>query len=148
MTPSLSARLMKLGLKLALLAAAAGLMVFFTGLSTVHGQDLPVDYFAEVPAIMVLLDAEWFMGFLFVVTLALVVLLLKLLWNLHEIPVHKAQGENHLLTKVIFGLCLCGLFINKAWWVLAIILAFTPWNAIGDHLSRVIRAGMQKETRQ
>ena len=36
-------------------------------------------------------------------------------------------------------LALCGLFLNKTWWVVAIILAFTPWHEIGVQIARVFR---------
>ncbi len=41
----------------------------------------------------------------------------------------------------MFALSLCGLFLHKAWWVLAIIVAFTNWRQIGLAMSNVIRRG-------
>ena len=78
------------------------------------------------------------------VTVATVIGVLYLLWHLHELPVQQAEQENQLLTKVIFGLALCGLFLHKSWWVLAIILAFTPWGEIGDRLANIF-AGRAEE---
>jgi hypothetical protein len=39
---------------------------------------------------------------------------------------------------LVFALSLCGLFIDKAWWVLAIIISFTSWEHIGQWLSSII----------
>lgn len=121
--------------------AAVLLTVIFSSMSTIHGKDLPDDYFASVPAILGLLNAEWFMGFVFVATVTAVIAFLLFLWRLHKLPVYHARQEDQLLTKVIFGLALCGLFIDKTWWVVAIILAFTPWEEIGKRLARVFGRG-------
>jgi len=85
------------------------------------------------------------MGFVFMATVTIGVVLLWLLWHLHEIPLHRVQREGMIHVELVFGLSLCGLFINKAWWVLAIIVAFTPWKALGRELSGVIREGLRKD---
>jgi len=122
------------------------LTLVFTGLSTIHSEGLPEDYFSAVPAILPLLNAEWFMAFVFIATIATVIGVLFLLWRLHEVPVQQAERENQLLTKLIFGLALCGLFLHKAWWVVAIILAFTPWQDIGQRIALLFRQDGEKQT--
>ena len=130
------------GTKLIVLVALAVvvlLTVLFTQLSTIHSDVVPDEYFAAMPGIMGILDAEWFMALVFVATLGSIVGGLLLLWHLHELPVHRAKRENQVLTRLIFVLALCGLFLNKTWWVVAIILAFTPWHEIGVQVARVFR---------
>ncbi len=115
----------------------------FSKLSTIHGTELPETYFVDgYPSILVLLDSEFFMGVIFCVTISVIVYVLYLLWQLHEVAVHKAQKMSSAHTQIVFALSLCGLFIDKAWWVLAIIIAFTRWDIVSDSLSNIIRKGL------
>lgn len=81
------------------------------------------------------------MGFVFFVTVAILVYVLYLLWELHEIAVHKAAKMSSAHTQIVFALSLCGLFIDKTWWVLAIIIAFARWDILADAISGIIRNG-------
>nr|WP_047049596.1 magnesium transporter [Vibrio mexicanus] len=120
-----------------------GASILLSKLGTIHGKDLPEDYFSNgYPTILKLLDSEVFMGFVFFVTIAIVVYVLYLLWQLHEVAVHKAQAMSSAHTQIVFALSLCGLFINKAWWVLAIIIAFTRWDVVSESISNIIRKGV------
>ncbi|WP_220718897.1 magnesium transporter [Agarivorans litoreus] len=111
-------------------------------LGTVHGKELPESYFADgYPTILALLDSEVFMGFVFFVTIAIIIYMLYLLWQLHEIAVHKASQMSSAHTQIVFALSLCGLFIDKTWWVIAIIIAFARWDVLSDALSEIIRKG-------
>lgn len=113
------------------------------GLSNIHGKELPPEYFyGGASSIMLLLNSELFMGFIFMVTIGLAALVLYLLWELHEVPLHKVQRENRIVIDLVFGLAMAGLILNKAWWVLALIVAFTPWRALGDALSGIISRGI------
>ncbi|MGD8110562.1 magnesium transporter [Vibrio sp. TRT 17S01] len=117
----------------------------FSRLGKVHGKSLPESYFSDgYPTILTLLDSEFFMGFIACVTLAIVVYVLYLLWQLHEVAVHKAKEMSSAHTQIVFALSLCGLFIDKAWWVLAIIIAFTRWDVVANSLSSIIRNGLNK----
>jgi len=69
----------------------------------------------------------------------LLLFLLYLLWEVHELAVHKAQQQNSAHIQLVFALSLCGLFLHKAWWVCAIIIAFANWKHIGISISNVIR---------
>ncbi|MGR5177346.1 magnesium transporter [Vibrio parahaemolyticus] len=125
------------------LASFFSLSYFFSLLSRVHGKELPEDYFSDgVPTILGLLNSELFMGIIFVITVAIVVYVLYLLWCLHEVAVHRSQYMKSAHANLVFALSLCGLFIDKLWWVLALIIAFTDWQAIGRALSKVIHSGI------
>lgn len=138
----------KLGIwikRLSMIFGAVALMAVMKSLSIIHGTELPDDYFyGGMPTIMPILNSEWFMGFVFAVTVGVFIYVLYLLWELHEIPVHKVQRENRLVIDLVFGLSLAGLFIDKKWWVLAIIVAFTPWRALAEGLGRAVRGEPEK----
>ncbi|MDN3715033.1 magnesium transporter [Vibrio breoganii] len=125
----------------------AGASIALSKLGSIHGKDLPAEYFVDgYPTILKLLDSEVFMGFVFFVTIAILVYLVYLFWQLHEIAVHKASEMSSAHTQIVFALSLCGLFINKVWWVLAIIIAFARWDVIGESISRIIRNGISGKT--
>ncbi|MFA0086476.1 magnesium transporter [Vibrio sp. 10N.261.51.F12] len=115
----------------------------FSLLSTIHGQALPAEHFTNgEPNIIGLLNSEIFMGMIFVITLSIIVYVLYLLWQLHEVAVHRSQYMQSAHANLVFALSLCGLFIDKLWWVLAIIIAFTNWEAVGKAVSRIINIGI------
>ncbi|OBT09435.1 magnesium transporter [Vibrio sp. UCD-FRSSP16_10] len=121
----------------------AGASIALSFMGSIHGTDLPPEYFSNGhSSIIKLLDSEVFMGFIFFVTVSVVVYVLYLLWQLHEVAVHKASRMSSAHTQIVFALSLCGLFIDKTWWVLAIIIAFTRWDAIGESFSKVIGNGL------
>ena len=125
------------------IGALVGSSLLLSKLGTIHGKDLPDDYFSNgYPTILKLLDSEVFMGFVFFVTLAIVVYVVYLLWQLHEVAVHKAHAMSSAHTQIVFALSLCGLFIDKTWWVLAILIAFTRWDVVSNSVSNIIRKGM------
>ncbi|MFC0174670.1 magnesium transporter [Vibrio comitans] len=125
----------------------AGASIALSKLGSIHGKDLPAEYFVDgYPTILKLLDSEVFMGFVFFVTIAILVYLAYLFWQLHEIAVHKASEMSSAHTQIVFALSLCGLFINKVWWVLAIIIAFARWDVIGESISKIIRNGISGKT--
>lgn len=126
------------------MAVVVGLSIALSHLGTIHGKELPAEYFSNgYPTILKLLDSEVFMGFIFVVTLGVIVYVLYLLWQLHEVAVHKAQAMSSAHTQLVFALSLCGLFIDKTWWVLAIIIAFARWDILSDKLSFIINKGVK-----
>jgi hypothetical protein len=119
------------------------LSYMFAQLSTVHGKSLPADYFSQdLPSILGLLNSEFFMGVIFVITLSIITYVLYLLWQLHEVAVHRSQYMQSAQANLVFALSLCGLFIDKLWWVLAIIIAFTNWDAVASAVSKVIHSGI------
>ncbi|MDA7746153.1 magnesium transporter [Psychromonas sp.] len=130
--------------KISLFAGAfIAMSAIFSMMSTVHGKDIPEDYFINgYPTILGLMDSEFFMGLIFMTTISVILYVLYLLWTLHEVAVHKVQKAASQHVQIVFALSLCGLFIDKVWWVLAIIIAFTRWDLIGNKLSEIISHGM------
>tara|TARA_Y100001956_G_scaffold82158_1_gene101976 strand:- start:2129 stop:2635 length:507 start_codon:yes stop_codon:yes gene_type:complete len=125
-------------------AILLGASVLLSKLGTVHGKDLPETYFSNgYPAILTLLDSELFMGFIFFVTVAILVYVVYLMWQLHEVAVHRAAKMSSAHTQIVFALSLCGLFIDKTWWVMAIIIAFARWDVLAAEISNIIRNGRQ-----
>ena len=123
-------------------AVFIGLSFSFSALSEIHGKEITEDYFVNgYPTILGLLNSEIFMGLIFTVTLSVFVYVAWLLWELHEVAVHKAQAIASHQIQLVFALSLCGLFIHKAWWVMAIIIAFTRWDIIAEKLSLIIKNG-------
>lgn len=115
----------------------------FAILGAIHGKELPESYFSGgYPTILGLLDSELFMGLIFFITLSVFAYIGYLLWQLHEVAVHRAESSSSNQVQLVFALSLCGLFIHKAWWVLAIIIAFTSWESIANSVSKVIDKGV------
>lgn len=111
----------------------------FSMLGAIHGKELPEEYFSGgYPTILGLLDSEIFMGLIFFITLSIFAYVAYLLWQLHEVAVHRAESSDSSQVQLIFALSLCGLFIHKAWWVLAVVLAFTSWSSIGNWFRDII----------
>ena len=124
-----------------------GLSYGLSLLGEIHGQALPADYFnGGYPMILGMLNSELFMGLIFLITLAIIVYLLYLLWQLHEVAIHKAEANASPQIQLVFALSLCGLFIDNTWWVLAIIITFTSWEHIGEHVSKVISGSTKPQT--
>jgi ABC-type iron transport system FetAB permease component len=96
----------------------------------------------NIPSILGLLQTEYFMSFVFVVTIGIYVLIAAILWNFHEIPLHRVEKSNPLLMKVVFGLGMCGILFDKHYWVVALVIAFMPWQWVADHVSHMIWRGV------
>jgi len=113
----------------------------FAPMGTINSKDIDMSLFTNTPnaPMMMIFNSEYFSGYLFSVTLAFVFFVLFLLWELHEVAVHKAQEKKSAHIQLVFALSLCGLFLHKAWWVLAIIIAFANWSHFGASISSVIR---------
>lgn len=115
-------------------------------MGTINSKDIDMSIYSNTPnnTMMVLFNSEYFSGYLFAVTIALVGFVAYLLWELHEVAVHKAHEKKSAHIQLVFALSLCGLFLHKAWWVLAIIIAFANWAHIGASISKIISNGRQK----
>ncbi|MBM7035290.1 magnesium transporter [Vibrio sp. 188UL20-2] len=112
-------------------------------LGRVHGTDLPEEHFINgYPSIIQLIDSQYFLGAIACATILITIYVLSLFWKLHEIAVHKAQSMASAHTQIVFALSLCGLFIDKMWWVLAIIVAFTRWDLVSRSFSQIISTGI------
>ncbi|MGF1751087.1 MULTISPECIES: magnesium transporter [Vibrio] len=110
-------------------------------MGTINSKDVDMATFTNTPndAMMVIFNSEYFSGYLFSVTIALAIFVIYLLWRVHEVAVHRAHEKRSSHIQLVFALSLCGLFLHKAWWVLAIIIAFANWEHIGASISRVIK---------
>ncbi len=125
------------------IALFVGAIRFFAMLSNIHGKAYPESHFTNgYPSIIGLLNSELFMSVIFIVTLSIFAYVAKLLWQLHEVAVHRSLHNNSAHTTLVFALSLCGLFINKGYWVAAIVIAFTRWDVVGNALSDVIGRGV------
>ncbi|MCL1046664.1 magnesium transporter [Shewanella sp. 1_MG-2023] len=112
----------------------------------INSKDIDMSLFTNTPndTMMILFNSEYFSGYLFSVTIALVIFVIYLLWSIHEVAVHRTEKMHSSHVQLVFALSLCGLFIHKAWWVLAIIIAFANWSEIGESISSVIRNSRNK----
>ncbi|HDY8040084.1 TPA: magnesium transporter [Vibrio vulnificus] len=132
---------------LLVIGTLVGSSLALSKLGAIHGKDLPESYFSHgYPSILRLLDSEISMGFIFFVTVAVLIYVVYLFWRLHEVAVHRASEMSSAHTQLVFALSLCGLFVDKAWWVLAIIIAFARWDVLAKELSNIIRNGVQPRT--
>jgi len=129
--------------KRSLYAAIFIAMVFLVSvLCQVHDKTVsPESYSGGVPVIMGLLNSEIFMAFAFCATVGFYILMLALLWHYHEIPLEKVKKNDPEFVNVVFGLALMGILFNKAWFVLAMIIAFMPWKVVGEKFAFVLHKG-------
>lgn len=130
--------LLKFSLFMALMLGGAYLLA---PMGTINSKDIDMSLFTNTPndTMMVIFNSEYFSGYLFSVTIALALFVIYLLWQIHEVAVHRAQEKKSSHIQLVFALSLCGLFLHKAWWVLALIIAFANWEHIGNSLSNIIR---------
>ncbi len=127
------------------ISGVIGTSLFFSTLSNIHGKEMEASEFVDGnPSIINLLNSEMFMGLIFVVTISIFSYVGYLLWQLHEVAVHESEHRKSAHTNLVFALSLCGLFINKVWWVLAIVIAFARWDVISESLSQIIGKGIAK----
>ena len=113
----------------------------FAPMGIINSKNIDLSSFSNTPndTMMLLFNSEYFSGYLFSVTIALVVFIAYILWDLHEIALHKAKEKKSSHIQLVFALSLCGLFIHKVWWVLAIIIAFANWEQLGASISNILR---------
>jgi hypothetical protein len=138
--------LLRFGGFMALMLTSAWLL---SPLGVVNSKNLDLSQFSNRPndIMMNIFQAEMFSGYLFAVTIALTLFLMYLFWQLHEVAVHKAQEINSTQIQLVFALSLCGLFLHKAWWVFAVIIAFANWKHIGSSISAVISNGLSQQNK-
>ncbi|HDY7969202.1 TPA: magnesium transporter, partial [Vibrio vulnificus] len=75
---------------LLVIGTLVGSSLALSKLGAIHGKDLPESYFSHgYPSILRLLDSEIFMGFIFFVTVAVLIYVVYLFWRLHEVAVHR-----------------------------------------------------------
>ena len=130
--------LVKFCLFMALMLAGAWALV---PLGTIHSKDIDLSQFNNHPNEMMMnfFQSEYFSGYLFAVTIAVTLAVIYGLWQVHELGVHKAKEHKSAHVQIVFALSLCGLFISKTFWVIALVIALANWKHIGQSISDVIR---------
>ena len=111
----------------------------------IHSKDIDLSQFNNHPneMMMTFFQTEYFSGYLFSVTMAVVLAAAYGMWQVHELGVHKAKEHKSAHVQIVFALSLCGLFISKTFWVIALVIALANWKHIGQSISDVIRRGVQ-----
>lgn len=134
---------------LAFMSVMLGGAYLLAPMGKINSKDIDLTTFTNTPneTMMIIFNSEYFSGYLFAVTIALVLFIVYLFWELHEVAVHKAQEKKSAHIQLVFALSLCGLFLHKAWWVLAIIIAFTNWRHVGTSISSVIQNGFSRNNK-
>ncbi|WP_213864629.1 magnesium transporter [Vibrio crassostreae] len=114
----------------------------------IHSKDIDLSQFNNHPNEMMMnfFQTEFFSGYLFSVTLAVVLAAIYGMWQVHELGVHKAKEHKSAHVQIVFALSLCGLFISKTFWVIALVIALANWKHIGQSISDVIRRGIQPKS--
>ncbi|WP_432469367.1 Mg2+ and Co2+ transporter [Agarivorans sp. QJM3NY_29] len=83
-------------------------------------------HYQHYPTVYGLLESLAFMWFVVLVTLGIAIWLIAKLWHIHSIPKHLAQEQGLAQAKLIFWLCILGLFY-KPLWILAVLAIVTDW---------------------
>lgn len=134
--------LVKFCLFMALMLAGAWALA---PMGKIHSKDIDLSQFNNHPneMMMTFFQTEFFSGYLFSVTMAVVLAAIYGMWQIHELGVHKAKEHKSAHVQIVFALSLCGLFISKTFWVIALVIALANWKHIGQSISDVIRRGVQ-----
>lgn len=137
--------LIKFCLFMALMLAGAWALA---PMGKIHSKDIDLSQFNNHPNEMMMnfFQTEFFSGYLFSVTLAVVLAAIYGMWQIHELGVHKAKEHKSAHVQIVFALSLCGLFISKTFWVIALVIALANWKHIGQSISDVIRRGIQPKS--
>ncbi|MGS0693822.1 Mg2+ and Co2+ transporter [Shewanella sp. 0m-4] len=92
----------------------------------IHDTDL---VYESLPSVMVLLDSVAFMWVVTLITVAIFAWTGLKLWHLHSLPKYLAKERGMQQAKLVFWLCMLGLFW-KPLWVLAVIAIVTDWDRV------------------
>jgi hypothetical protein len=114
----------------------------------IHSKNIDLSQFNNHPneMMMTFFETEYFSGYLFSVTIAVVLAAIYGMWQMHEVGVHKAKENKSAHVQIVFVLSLCGLLISKTFWVIALVIALANWKHIGQSISNVIRRGVHSTT--
>ncbi|RJG38303.1 Mg2+ and Co2+ transporter [Motilimonas pumila] len=101
---------------------------------TVHHKELADDYWTTTSVLKhKLLDAEWFIGLLTMMTVTTLGLVVWGYWKLHALP--KKHAAHTGQPKLVFWLCMLGFFYNNLW-IAAVLIVVTDWSKISQWLKR------------
>ena len=90
----------------------------------IHNTDL---VYENLPSVMTLLDSVAFMWVVTLITIGIFSWATLKLWHLHSLPKYLAKEQGMQQAKLVFWLCMLGLFW-KPLWVLAVIAIVTDWD--------------------
>lgn len=103
-------------------------------------KNMPLSDYTVLPSskILAILDNSFVSMWLILVIVCIVLIVtLKYLWALHEVPAHKAK-KTGVQTKLVVYLTLIGLIVHEVW-LLAFIIAFIDWEKVENALVRIIQ---------
>ncbi len=89
--------------------------------------------YEQYPSVYNILQSTVFMWFIVVVTLGIFAWTLSKLWYIHSIPKHLAKERGLSQAKLVFWLCILGMFY-KPLWVIAVLTIVTDWDKIQNWL--------------
>ena len=89
--------------------------------------------YENTPGIIGLLDSNGFFWFIVLVTVSTFIWAIWKLWKLHSLPKYQAKDKGYSQGRLVFWLCMIGLFV-KPLWILAIILVVIDWDALRNWL--------------
>ncbi|MBY5921203.1 Mg2+ and Co2+ transporter [Ferrimonas balearica] len=83
----------------------------------------------QVPAVLPILDANEFMWVLIAVSVGILGYVAAKLWKLHSLPKMIAKERGISQAKLVFWMCIFGLFY-KPLWIAAVLCLVTDWTAV------------------
>ncbi len=92
----------------------------------IHPTTLTYEHY---PSVYGLLESHIFMWFVVIVTVGIAIWVIAKLWHIHSIPKHLAKEKGLSQAKLIFWLCILGLFY-KPLWIFAVLAIVTDWEKI------------------
>ncbi|WP_028863261.1 hypothetical protein [Psychromonas aquimarina] len=92
----------------------------------IHPTNLTYEHY---PSVYGLLESTAFMWFVVIVTVGIALWVISKLWYVHSIPKHLAKDKGLAQAKLVFWLCILGLFF-KPLWILAVLAIVTDWNKL------------------
>lgn len=98
----------------------------YESLMKIHDTDL---IYTNLPGTIGLLNSVAFMWVITVVTVGVFCWVAIKLWHLHSLPKYLAKERGMQQAKLVFWLCMLGLFW-KPLWVLAVIAIVTDWDKV------------------
>lgn len=92
----------------------------------IHSTSLIYEHY---PSIYPVLESVVFMWVLVIVSLSVAGWVVSKLWYIHSIPKHLAKERGLGQAKLIFWLCILGLFY-KPLWILAVLAIVIDWEKL------------------
>ncbi|MEG3219655.1 Mg2+ and Co2+ transporter [Vibrio gigantis] len=90
--------------------------------------------YESLPTVYKLLESIEFFWFVVVFTIAIVSWVVAKLWHIHSIPKHLAKEKGLAQAKLVFWMCILGLFW-KPLWVVAVLAIVTDWDKVQEWIA-------------